>query len=101
MELTKLKQHLRIFHSSEDDLILDYLAYAEAEIKDSVSISATRDETFFVDNKVYERAIIMLVAHYYENRVAYSDIVLHEVNDSTTSAIQKLRGAYPYENEQP
>lgn len=99
MELSTLKKHLRIFHNSEDDLILDYLAMAEAEIKDSVSTSINRDESFFENNKVYDRAIIMLTAHYYENRVAYSDVQLYEVNASTTSAIQKLRGSYNYENE--
>ncbi len=98
MELSTLKQHLRIFHNSEDDLILMYLGFAEAEIKDSVSTSPTRNESFFEDNVVFNRAVIMLTAHYYENRVAYSDIQTYEVNDSTTSAIQKLRGAY-YEGE--
>lgn len=99
MELSRLKKHLRVTHSMEDDLIQDYLEFAESEIKDSVSTSSTRDESFFEDNKIYERAVIMLTAHFYENRVAYSDIQLYEVNDSTTSSIQKLRGAYPYENE--
>ena len=100
MELELLKKHLKIFHASEDELIQEYYEWAEDEIKDSVSTSPTRNESFFEDNKIFERAVVMLTAHYYEQRVAYSDVQSVKVNDSTTSAIQKLRGAY-YEDEQP
>lgn len=94
MELELLKKHLKIFHDSEDELILEYYEWSKDEIKDSVSTSSTRNESFFEDNKIFERAVVMLTAHFYEQRVAYSDIQSIEVNDSTTSAIQKLRGAY-------
>lgn len=94
MELELLKKHLRVSHSMEDDLIRDYYDFAEAEIRDSVSTSPNRDESFFEDNKIYERAVVMLTAHYFEQRIAYSDVQLSEVNDSVTSAIQKLRGSY-------
>ncbi|OIJ29045.1 head-tail connector protein [Staphylococcus sp. LCT-H4] len=94
MELETLKKHLKVSHSMEDDVIKDYYDWAEAEIKDSVSTSPTRNESFFKDNKIYERACVMLTAHYFEQRIAYSDVQLSEVNDSVTSAIQKLRGSY-------
>lgn len=99
MTLEELKLHLRITHSMEDGILSIYKDFAEAEIKDSVSTSPYRDESYFQDNKIYDRAVALLTAHYYENRIAYSDVQTYEMNDSTTSAIQKLRGSYPYENE--
>jgi uncharacterized phage protein (predicted DNA packaging) len=99
MTLEQLKIHLRITHSMEDDLLSIYKGFAEAEIKDSVSTSPNRDESFFQDNPIYDRAVALLTAHYYENRIAYSDVQTYELSDATTSAIQKLRGSYPYENE--
>lgn len=93
-----LKKHLRITHSMDDDLLLEYKTWAEAEIKDSVSTSSTRNELFFEDNNIFNRAVALLTGHYYENRVAYTDVQSFSVDDAVLSAIQKLRGAY-YESE--
>lgn len=94
MELQLLKTHLRIDHDFEDDLLLDYLSWAEAEIKDSVTTELLRDESFFVDNPHYKRALVLLVGHYFENRVGYAEKSLAEVPDGILSAVQKLRGSY-------
>lgn len=99
MTLEQLKLHMKVTSSFEDDVIKEYQLWAIDEIKDSVSTSPNRNESFFENNKIFDRAVVLLTTHYYENRVAYSDIQTYEVNDATTSAIQKLRGAYPYENE--
>ncbi len=101
MDFETLKMHLHVTHSSEDDLIKSYQAWAESEIKDSVyPDDITRDNAFFDNTKVYERAVVLLTAFYYENRFAYTDIKYSSSPDGVTSAIQKLRGAYPYESEQ-
>lgn len=94
MSLDTLKLHLKVSHSFEDDLIQQYYDWAQEEIKDSVSTSPNRNESFFEENKIYERAVVMLTAHYFEQRISYSDVQLSEVNDSVTSSIQKLRGSY-------
>ncbi|WP_204205870.1 head-tail connector protein [Mammaliicoccus sciuri] len=94
MELSKLKLHLRITHSVEDELLEVYKSWAEDEIKDSVSTSNTRNNDFFKNNKHYERAVALLTAFYYENRIAYSDTTQVSIPDGVLSAIQKLRGAY-------
>lgn len=94
MELEKIKKHLRVTHSYEDELIQDYYSWAEDEIKDSVSTSPTRNEEFFNDNKIYLRAVIKLTAYFYEERLAYSDINYSESPISILSSIQKLRGSY-------
>ncbi|WP_337227955.1 head-tail connector protein [Staphylococcus succinus] len=101
MDLATLKLHLHVTHNSEDDLIASYQEWAEAEIKDSVyPDDLTRDNAFFDNSKIFERAVVLLTAFYFENRLGYTDVKYISSPDGVTSAIQKLRGAYPYESEQ-
>src|SRR5699024_12005867 len=39
MDLQKLKQHIRVDHSFEDNLLREYMEWGEAETNDSVSTS--------------------------------------------------------------
>lgn len=94
MELETLKLHLRITHSGEDELIKEYMSWAEDEVKDSVSTSPTRNEKFFENNNHYKKAVAMLTAFYFENRLAYSETAQVSMPDAVLSAIQKMRGAY-------
>lgn len=99
MDLKQLKLHMHVTHDMEDALITMYKEWAESEIKDSVYPDVeARDESFFEDNKVFERGVFLLTAHYFENRYAYSDVDYNACPDGVTGAIQKLRGAYPYES---
>lgn len=100
MYLSEIKVHLRVDHSFEDALIETYMRWAEDEVKDSVSTSIYRNEAYFKDNSHFERAVVLLVAYYFENRVAYSEKVMHNAPDAVLSAVQKLRGGYvPSEEE--
>lgn len=94
MNLELLKKHLRVDHSFEDDLIAQYMLWAAEEIKDSVTTEPLRDELFFEENAHFERALVLLTAFYYENRLAYDDRKLEESPASVLSAIQKMRGSY-------
>lgn len=94
MELSRIKKHLRVDHSFEDDLIQDYQSWAEEEIKDSVTTEVPRNEFFFEGNPHFDRAVALLVGHYFENRIGYSEKGLTGVPDGILSAIQKLRGSY-------
>lgn len=99
MDLETLKLHMHVTHGMEDSLITTYQSWAESEIKDSVCADdVIRDDEFFKDNKVFERAVFLLTAYYYENRFAYSDVQYRATPSGVTGAIQKLRGAYPYES---
>lgn len=94
MDLQLLKNHLRVDHSFEDGLITQYKEWAEAEIKDSVSTEKDRNEDFFEENAHFERAVTLLTAYFYENRLAYDDVDWKEAPSAVLSAIQKLRGGY-------
>lgn len=94
MDLSRMKRHLRVDHYFEDDLIADYQAWAEEEIKDSVSTEVLRNESFFEGNPHFERAVFLLTSHYFENRIGYSEKSLSHVPDGILSAVQKLRGSY-------
>ena len=94
MELPLLKKHLRVDHSFEDDLIQEYERWAEDEIKDSVSTEANRNEAFFTESSHFNRAVVLLTTHYFENRIGYADKDLKNTPDGIQSAVQKLRGSY-------
>lgn len=94
MELSRMKKHLRVDHDFENELIADYQSWAEEEIKDSVSTELVRDEDFFTESKHFERAVCLLTAHYFENRIGYAEKSLTHAPDGILSAVQKLRGSY-------
>lgn len=97
MDLVLLKKHLRVDHSFEDDLILQYQTWAEEEVKDSVSTDPFRNEQFFENNPHFNLAVSMLVGFYYENRLGISERRLNNADnspDAVLSAIQKMRGNY-------
>lgn len=96
--LEQLKMHLRTDHDFDDLIIETYKQWAQEEVKDSVSTSETRNEGYFEENSHFDRAVVLLTAHYYENRLPMSDIVIRELPFGVASAIQKLRGGY-YEAE--
>jgi len=94
MELHLLKSHLRVDHSFEDGLILEYQSWAEAEVKDSVSTEPLRNEDFFNTSPHFQRAVTMLVAYYFENRLGYTEKNIDNAPNTVLSAVQKLRGNY-------
>ncbi|MEB7763893.1 head-tail connector protein [Staphylococcus pseudoxylosus] len=99
MDVEELKSHLHVTHNMEDDRIKQYLAWAEADIKDAVyPDNNKRDESFFEGNMHYERGVFLLASFYFESRIGYSDVQYVAMPNGVTGAIQKLRGAYPYES---
>lgn len=94
MDLQILKQHIRVDHDFEDDLIEQYQLWAEEEVKDSVSTAPNRDDDYFKGNPHFERAVVLLTSHYFENRLPMTEVNLKSVPYAITSAVQKLRGEY-------
>lgn len=98
LPLDQVKKHVRVDHSFEDDLLETYIEWAESEVKDSVSTSENINDEYFTDNPHYERAVTLLTAHYFENRLPMSETRLNNLPYGVTSAVHKLRGGY-YEVE--
>lgn len=94
MELPLIKSHLRVDHDFEDSLILEYQSWAEEEVKDSVSTEPLRNEEFFTNSPHFNRAVMMLVAYYFENRLGYTEKTIDNAPNTVLSAVQKLRGNY-------
>lgn len=94
MELNTIKKHLRITFDFDDELLLEYIEWAEDEIKNSVSNSDYRNETYFDNNPTYDRAVILLVTHFYENRKAITDKPQYNMIYGIKSAIFKLQTRY-------
>ena len=97
MDLELVKMHLRVDTSYEDPLILEYIAWAKEDIKDSVSTEVLRNESFFDNNPIFNTAVYLQTSFYYENRLGISERRLNNslnAPDAVLSAIQKLRGSY-------
>lgn len=93
LNLDKIKGHLRIPHDLEDEQIMDYLEFAKADVTEAVfdSHDEQLDKKGLENDLVYQRAVIMLTAFYYENRLTISEVSQHEAPFSVTHAIQTLR----------
>src|SRR5699024_10457817 len=100
MDLEKLKLFLKVDHDFEDELIATYMDWAKADIIHSVTTEKAVNMDFFKDNRQYEKAVVRLTSHFFENRIPCGEkrgIV--EYPYGVLDAIQKLRGAYESVND--
>lgn len=94
MDLQTIKKHLRLTFDYDDDLLNEYIDWAEEEIRNTVSISEHRDNTYFIENPTYDRAVTLLVTHFYENRKPTTDRPQYNLIYGSKSAIFKLKTHY-------
>ncbi|MDT2438316.1 head-tail connector protein [Enterococcus avium] len=85
MELSELKNYLRIDHDLDDALIETLQDVAEKYIYGAIEVTATDDERF-------DYAVTLLVSHWYENRIATSEKAFAEIPFGVTALIHQLRG---------
>ena len=85
MELSELKNYLRIDHDLDDALIETLQDVAEKYIYGAIEVTATDDERF-------DYAVTLLVSHWYENRIATSEKAFEEIPFGVTALIHQLRG---------
>lgn len=85
MELSELKNYLRIDHDLDDALIGTLQDVAEKYIYGAIEVTATDDERF-------DYAVTLLVSHWYENRIATSEKAFAEIPFGVTALIHQLRG---------
>lgn len=93
MELTTIKQHLRILDSYDDELLSKYTKWAEDEVRKSID-SISVDDDFLKDNLQYEKAVVLLVTHFYENRKPTTDRPQYNIIRGFDHAIYKLKLDY-------
>lgn len=88
MELTQLKNYLRIDHDLDDEVLTMLQNVAEQYVinaVDSVNLSYKEDVRF-------DYACTLLIGHWYEQRIASTDVALQEIPFGVVPLIQQLRG---------
>ncbi|HBV22267.1 MAG TPA: hypothetical protein DEB42_00550 [Jeotgalicoccus sp.] len=94
MELETIKRHLRVIDNFEDDTILMYLEWAEEKVKDAITNDPLLYEEFFDNNSHYQRAVILLTAHYFSNRLPLSDKPQYNLTFGFRDALSHLRANF-------
>ena len=84
MEVTELKEYLRIDNSDEDVLILGLQKAAEEYMTNA---GVNKDYT----KELYKLAIKVLVNHWYDNRMIYIDKSLNDLSYSLSAMITQIK----------
>lgn len=93
LTIEKVKTHLKVSHSIEDDIISDYMEFARSDVTEAVFDSQdTRlnKEKLEID-PTFQRAVINLTSFYFLYRLTFQDEIVRESPFSVTHAIQTLR----------
>ncbi|MGG4040665.1 head-tail connector protein [Bacillus smithii] len=88
MDLTTLKTYLRIDHDFDDAILTMLQSYAEEYIVNAVD----SENLAYKENVLFDFAVTLLVGHWYEQRIASTDVALQEIPFGVTPLINQLRG---------
>lgn len=88
MNLSQLKNSLRIEHDFDDSFLLMLIDSAEFYISNAVD---AKQETIESDSR-FNLAVTLLVSSWYFNREAFTDSAKNEIPFGVTSLIHQLRG---------
>jgi len=95
MDLEMMKKFLKVDHDFEDELIATYIDWAKSDIIRSVTTAKDVNMDFFRDNRQFEKAVVLLTSHFFENRIPFVEKRrVIEYPYGVLDAIQKLRGSY-------
>lgn len=94
MELEQIKKHLRVIDDFEDDAIEMYLQWAEDKVKDAITNDPSLHIEFFNNNSHYQRAVILLVSHYFNNRLPLSDKPQYNLTFGFRDALSHLQANF-------
>lgn len=98
VSLDRVKQHLRVDHGEEDELIQAYLAsaaayvggYCDRQIVDPPPAAGEEPidpETQMLITKDVEQALLLIVGHWYNNREA---VVIGTITSAMPMAVESL-----------
>ncbi|MGV0031427.1 head-tail connector protein [Latilactobacillus curvatus] len=99
MTTEEIKNYLRIDHTLDDNLIDNLYQSAREYVKNAIDVGV--DVETFAKYKLFERAALLLTAHWYENRLASVQTGggTTSIPYGVTPLIQQLRGQYYYDKE--
>jgi len=100
MNIEEVKKHLRVIDNFEDDVIQMYLEWSEDKVKDAITNEPSLYIEFFNNNTHYQRAVILLTAHYFNNRLPLSDRPQYNLTFGLRDALSHLNANFLiYKNE--
>lgn len=99
MTTEEIKNYLRIDYTLDDNLIDNLYQSAREYVKNAIDVGV--DVETFTKYKLFERAALLLTAHWYENRLAsvQTGSGTTSIPYGVTPLIQQLRGQYYYDKE--
>ncbi|MEK5500448.1 head-tail connector protein [Bacillus sp. FSL M8-0168] len=92
MELEELKNILRIDHDEDDTYLLMLQKVAQRYVTDAIDQNATLE--VLEKREQFNFAVLLLVGHWYQNRLATSETALNDSPYGVLPLIQQLRGWY-------
>ena len=92
MELDELKSILMIDHDEDDAYLLMLQKVAQRYIADAIDQKASLET--LQQREQFNFAVLLLVGHWYQNRLATSEVNLNDSPYGVVSLVQQLRGWY-------
>lgn len=98
LDIETVKQHLRISHDLEDNLINQYIQWSIDTVIEAVydKYDSNINMDLLQADMTFQRAVILLTTYYYENRLTISEVKQHDNPYSVLNAIQSLRANRDY-----
>lgn len=93
-ELKLIKQHCKVDHKSEDDLLKSYYEWAFIDISSAVTEDYENYIDWFKEQPIFKKAVYPLTCYYFENRTAYIERNINYAPNMVLSAVHKLRNAF-------
>lgn len=90
LALSKIKNYLRIDHDFDDELLKDITNVATSYVDSAIDFDEFESQKF--DSK-YEFCITLLIGHWYENRLATSEVNLSAIPFGVTALLNQLRNS--------
>lgn len=94
MDIEKVKRHIRVIDDFEDETIAMYIEWSEAKIKGAVTDDPVVYGLFFDNNQNYERAVVLLTSHYFNNRLPMVDKPQYNLAFGLRDALSHMRADF-------